>query len=98
MVVCKRSPGIPSDDRRFVDIWADDSLTVSADSSLVTVVEVHAQQNTDETTLDEAPEYELDEEKIEAHDIESIGIGIKHFCAQAKNNNCIFQLLKRVLR
>lgn len=94
MVVCKRSPGIPSDDRRFVDIWADDSLTVSADSSLVTVVEVHAQQNTDETTLDEAPEDELDEEKIEAHDIESR----QTLLSSSKNINCIFQLLKRVLR
>jgi hypothetical protein len=68
MVVCKRSPGVPSDDRRFVDIWGDDSLTISESSltseNVVTVVEVHAAEEAekqDETTVDD----ELDEEKLE---------------------------------
>jgi hypothetical protein len=68
MVVCKRSPGVPSDDRRFVDIWGDDSLTISESSltseNVVTVVEVHAAEEAekqDETTVDN----ELDEEKLE---------------------------------
>jgi len=72
MVVCKRSPGVPSDDRRFVDIWGDDSLTISESSltseNVVTVVEVHAAEEAekqDENTVDETPDDELDKEKLE---------------------------------
>jgi hypothetical protein len=84
MVVCKRSPGIPSDDRRFVDIWGDDSLTISESSltseNVVTVVEVHAAKEVekqDETTVDETPDDELDEEKVELDDKE--GLAASHY-------------------
>lgn len=79
MVVCKRSPGIPSDDRRFVDIWGDDSLTISessfASENVVTVVEIHAAEEEvkqEETTVDEAPNDELNKEKLEFIDKEGL--------------------------
>jgi hypothetical protein len=74
MVVCKRSPGLPpsDDERRFIDNWEqDDSLTISESSSVtlasspvVTVVEVHAEDEAqEEQTLCEGIE-ELEEEKL----------------------------------
>jgi hypothetical protein len=74
MVVCKRSPGVPSDDRRFVDIWGDDSLTISESSltseNIVTVVEVHAAEEVEKQ--DETPDDELDEEKLELDNKEGL--------------------------
>jgi hypothetical protein len=79
MVVCKRSPGVPSDDRRFVDIWGDDSLTISESSltseNIVTVVEIHAAKEVEKQ--DETPDEELDEENLELDNIKE-GLAASH--------------------
>jgi hypothetical protein len=96
MVVCKRSPGIPSDDRRFVDIWGDDSLTISESSltseNVVTVVEVHAaaeDEKQDEKTEKEAPDDEFEEENVALYGEEGKVICCKIIIFRAQRNNFI---------